>query len=206
MTKKISGQKRNKIILSGVVVIAVIVGSIFLVNPASVSFVSASISPGNQSNLQSNQSKGITSSVNVIEKSQDAIGNSLNVSFAKAAEIATSQFDNSTSIIGGHLDVVEQGNLVYKFFGANYANNTLYQTYVDPGNGAVLYKSDGMVLKDFHKFANFGGGRDNALGFFGEHGRGGEGLFGFGHWKDKWINSQNQNNDMGIMGWLNLLH
>jgi len=206
MTNKISSQKRNKIILSGFVVIAVIIGSTFLAYPATVSFVAASISPGNQSNLQSNQSKVIASSVNVIEKSQDAIGNSLNVSFADAAEIATNQFNNYTSIIGGHLDVVEQGKLVYKFFGADFVNNTLYQIYVDPGNGAALFKSDAMALKDFHKFANFSGDRDNAHGFFGEHGRGGEGLFGFGHWKDKWINSQGQNDDTGILGWLNLPH
>lgn len=207
MTNNMSSQKRNKIILSGVVVITAIIGSIFLVYPVAISFVSATISPGNQSNIQSNQSNVNASSVNVIEKSQDAIGNSLNVSFAKAAEIATSQFSNNTSIIGGHLDVVEQGNLVYKFFGANYGNNSLYQVYVDPGNGAILFKSDAMSLKDFHKFANFGGGgSDNSHGFFGEHGRGGEGLFGFGHWKDKWINSHGQNDDMGLMGWLNLPH
>ncbi|HKR72649.1 MAG TPA: hypothetical protein VJR94_00905 [Candidatus Nitrosocosmicus sp.] len=195
--------KTNKMLISVIVVTTVAIGSIFLVNHV-VSFVTASISPDNGSSIPTNQSSVIASSINVIEKSQDVIGNSLNVSFAKAADIATSQVDDNTSIIGGYLDVVEQGNLVYKFFGANHVNKTLYQIYIDPGNAAVLYKADAISLKDFHKYTNFSGNRDNAHGIFGEHGRGGEGFFGLGHWKDKWINSHGHNNDMGILGWLNL--
>jgi hypothetical protein len=205
LIKSMTNNKTNKLLISAIVVTTIIIGSFFLINPA-ISLVTASISPGNASNVQTNQSPGIVSSINVIEKSQDTIGNSLNISFAKAAEIATSQFDNNTSIIGGHLDVVDQGNLVYKFFGANHLNNTLYQIYIDPGNESVLYKSDAMSLKNFHKYANYSGNKDNVHGFFGEHGRGGEGLFGFGHWKDKWINSNDQDNHMGIFGWLNLPH
>lgn len=205
MTNNNSSQKTKKLlIVSAAAVTIIIIASIFLSTPA-ITFVTAFITPVNESNIKANQSPVIESTINVIEKSQNVIGSGLNVSFAKAAKTATSQFDNSTSIIGGHIDVVEQGNLVYKFFGANHMNNTMYQIYVDPGNGAVLYKSDAMSIKDFHKHANFYGNRDH-YGFFGEHERGGEGLFGFGNWKDKWINSHNHNGDTGLLGWLNFPH
>lgn len=201
-----SSQKTKKLlIVSATVVTTIIIASIFLSTPA-ITFVTAFITLGNESNIQANQSPVIESTINVIEKSQNVIGSGLNVSFAKAAETATSQFDNSTLIIGGHLDVVGQGNLVYKFFGANHMNNTMYQIYVDPGNGAVLYKSDAMSLKDFYKHAIFFENRDYAHGFFGEHERGGEGFFGFGHWKDKWINSHDHNSDTGLIGWLSFPH
>lgn len=198
MTKLNSNKSKNKLILPVVIITAVAITGVFLANPV-ISFVTAIQSSNMTSNERGGtfieQSPKINGSINVLEKAQAAIENDLKTSFVEAADVATRQANNDTILLGGHLGV-DQGYLVYKFFSINPMNHTEYKTIVDAGNGAVLYKSDGVQMMNF--FDKSGGqsmGWPIIPGFSGEYGYGqgqgqGQGQehepFGFGHWKGSW--------------------
>lgn len=110
----------------------------------------------------------INGSVSVRNETMDFINENVKVPFVAAAESAQGHVTDG-SVLGGHLGVV-QGYLAYKFFVTNAANQTGYLVIVDPGNGDVLYASEGHQLGSF--------------GLMSEHWRGnGHGGWG-GPWKE----------------------
>lgn len=113
----------------------------------------------------------ITGSVNVADAIKNFTKDNQKVPFSAASATAEKQVTNG-KVLGGHIGIA-QGYLVYTFFVVNPENQTGYKVIVDPGNGQVLYTSEG-----------------NALGTF-DHG--GPAMFGhggpamFGHDGDKWM-------------------
>jgi hypothetical protein len=105
----------------------------------------------------------ITGSVNVADAIKNFTKDNQKVPFSAASATAEKQVTNG-KVLGGHIGI-DQGYLVYTFFVVNPENQTGYKVIVDPGNGQVLYTSEG-----------------NALGTFGH---GGPGMFG--HDGDKWM-------------------
>ena len=144
----------------------------------------------NEGGIFRDQSPKINGSINVFEKAHAAIEKDLKTTFVQAADIASRQSNNETILVEGHLGI-DQGYLVYKFFTINPTTLTGYLTIVDPGNGAVLYKSGGLQMLNFlHTLSDEGRGY-GIYGFSGEHGNSqGQGQrhesFGFGHWKGLW--------------------
>ena len=114
----------------------------------------------------------INGSVNIEQRSNQLIRDSIQVPFATALETAQSEVGNGTAAISGSLGVV-QGYLVYIIKVANFDADTSRTVIVDAGNGAVLYTSGDRPL-------HFGG-----VGGPGcEYGSGGEGKHhhkGFGN-------------------------
>jgi uncharacterized membrane protein YkoI len=100
----------------------------------------------------------ITGSVNVADAIKNFTKDNQKVPFSAASATAEKQVANG-NVLGGHIGIA-QGYLVYTFFVVNPENQTGYNVIVDPGNGQVLYTSEG-----------------NALGTFGH---GGPGMFGHG--------------------------
>lgn len=120
----------------------------------------------------------ITGSVNVGDAIKNFTKDNQKVSFSAASATAEKQVING-KVLGGHISIA-QGYLVYSFFVVNPENQTGYKVIVDPGNGQVLYTSQG-----------------NALGTFGH---GGPGMFG--HDGVKWMrhsfNWFGESNDRGL--------
>ena len=125
---------------------------------------------GNKMMGNSTTSK-ITGSVNVADAIKNFTKDNQKVPFSAASATAEKQVTNG-KVLGGHIGIA-QGYLVYTFFVVNPENQTGYKVIVDPGNGQVLYTSEG-----------------NALGIFSH---GGHGMFGyggpgmFGHDGAKWM-------------------
>jgi uncharacterized membrane protein YkoI len=113
----------------------------------------------------------INGSVNIEQRSNQLIRDSIQVPFATALETAQSEVGNGTAAISGSLGVV-QGYLVYIIKVANFDADTSRTVIVDAGNGAVLYTSGDRPL-------HLGGVSDPGCGY----GSGGEGKYhnkGFG--------------------------
>ncbi len=115
----------------------------------------------------------INGSVNIEQRSNQLIRDSIQVPFATALETAQSEVGNGTAGISGSLGVV-QGYLVYIIKVANFDADTIRTVIVDAGNGAVLYTSGDGPL-------HFGGVGGPGCGY----GSGGEGKHhhkGFGNY------------------------
>lgn len=105
----------------------------------------------------------INGSVNIEQRSNQLIRDSIQVPFATALETAQSEVGNGTAAISGRLGVV-QGYLVYIIKVANFDADTSRTVIVDAGNGSVLYTSEDMPLY-------FGGGGGPGCGYGGGEGR-----------------------------------
>lgn len=198
-------KSRKNAILFGVLISSIIIAGIFLVNPIT-SLVTASLNQNANSIIEINkpgdQTPQLNGSVNVFEKSHDAIRNSINVSFADAAKIAEDQFSDNKNItiLAGELNV-KQGSLVYSFTGIDQDTKTEYFTYVDSGNGLVLYQSEGMPISKPFSHGYFGD-YDRFQGIFGGHAHGhGWNAFGLGSWFNKLTGSNSHNNTESNHGW-----
>lgn len=206
MSKSNSDKSKTNVILPVLIITAVTITGVILANPL-ISFVSA-LQKSYVSSIERegdlvDQIPKINGSINVFEKAQAAIENDLKTSFVEAAEIVTRLANNDTILLGGHLDV-DQGYLVYKFFSINSVNHTAYKTIIDAGNGAVLYKSDGIQFRDFfNKSSDQSIGWHIIPGFTSEYGYGQGAVqdhkpFGFGHWKGPWgFHGHGGNNGVG---------
>jgi uncharacterized membrane protein YkoI len=113
----------------------------------------------------------INGSVNIEQRSNQLIRDSIQVPFATALETAQSEAGNGTTAISGSLGVV-QGYLVYIIKVANFDADTSRTVIVDAGNGSVLYTSGDMPL-------HFGGVGGPVCGY-GSDGEGKHHHKGFG--------------------------
>jgi hypothetical protein len=128
---------------------------------------------GNKMMGNSTTSK-ITGSVNVADAIKNFTKDNQKVPFSAASATAEKQVTNG-KVLGGHIGIA-QGYLVYTFFVVNPENQTGYKVIVDPGNGQVLYTSEGNAL------GSFGHGGPGMFGYGGHgmFGHGGPGMFGYG--------------------------
>ena len=133
--------KNPKIIISGVIGIALLTVVLTMFNPMSA------IAQIATTDSSVNQKPVITGSVNVKDTIKNFINDNKKVSFSDAAATAEKQVENG-SVIGGHVGI-EQGYLVYTFFVIDTKSDTSYNIIVDAGNGNVLNKSEGMSFKSF---------------------------------------------------------
>jgi uncharacterized membrane protein YkoI len=197
-------KSRKKEILFGVLVSSIVISGIFLINSVN-SMVEASLNQNANSTIEINKARDsipkLNGSVNVFEKSHEAIKNSMNVSFADAAYIAEDQFsdDKNITILEGELNV-KQGSLVYGFTGIDHDAKKEYYVYVDPGNGSVLYISEGKPTSKLIDHGYFGD-PDRFQKFYGGHDQGHEwNGFGLGSWFNKLTGSTGHNNTVGNHG------
>lgn len=198
-------KSRKNAILFGVLISSIIIAGIFLVNPIT-SLVTASLNQNANSIIEINkpgdQTPQLNGSVNVFEKSHDAIRNSINVSFADAAKIVQEQFNGNKNITiqAGALNV-KQESLVFSFTVMDPNTKTRYYTYVDPGNGSILYKSEGMPISKLTGHGYFGDD-DRFQRFYWGHHQGHEwNGFGLGSWFNKLTGLSGHNNTIGIQEW-----
>ena len=121
-----------------------------------------------ESSTNASQIPEIAGSVNVAETMKSFIKEHRTTSLSEAASTAEHEVTNGAAI-GGHIGIV-QGYLVYNFFVVDTENETGYTIMIDAGDGKVLYKPDGMDLKDMGKsfgFGPFGHGPSGKHGFGG---------------------------------------
>ena len=121
-----------------------------------------------ESSTNASQIPEIAGSVNVAETMKSFIKEHRTTSLSEAASTAEHEVTNGAAI-GGHIGIV-QGYLAYTFFVVDTENETGYAIMIDAGDGKVLYKSDGMDLKDMGKsfgFGPFGHGPSGKHGFGG---------------------------------------
>lgn len=108
-----------------------------------------------------------------------ALRSEIQVSMAEAITTVQNTTGENSSVVAAYLSPL-QGFLVYNI-GVIDANNTLYKSIVDPGNGEILYTSEGRQLDSFHHLMPglYGHGKEfgHERGF--GHGGGGQ----FGDWK-----------------------
>lgn len=171
MTRSNSNRVKSKVIVSAILITAVVVTGVFLANPV-ISFVTAIQSSNmtiNEDGIFKDQSPRINGSINVFEKAHEAIKKDLKTTLVQAADIVSRQLTNDTILVEGHLGI-HQGYLVYKFFAINPTTQTGYLTIVDPGNGAVVFKSEGLQILNFIHTLSDQGREHGVYGFLGEHG------------------------------------
>ena len=148
MTDKNNIFKRKIVISSVLVVVVVALSALIVISTTSIASVKA-FPPF----IEKDEIK-VNGTIKVEETVKNYIKDSIKIPFESAASTAAKQIING-SIIGGHIDGMS-GFLVYKFMVVNPENETLYKVIVDPGNGQVLYTSDGMSKKQFQGFGQHG--------------------------------------------------
>ena len=135
---------------------------------------------------QKQQQVNITGSIPLQSTISQALRSEIQVPMAEAITTAQNTAGENSSVVAAFLSPLK-GFLVYNI-GVMDANNTLYKVIVDPGNGEVLFTSEGRQLDSFHQLMS--GPFENKKGYDGGgHGKGESGHeFGgregpFGHWK-----------------------
>ncbi len=191
--------KNNSKLFIGMLVMGVAVSSTLVGLIYSSQFVIAQINNTTASptvetvnRTQKQQQVNITGSIPLQSTISQALRSEIQVPMAEAITTAQNTAGGNSSVVAAFLSPLK-GFLVYNI-GVMGANNTLYKVIVDPGNGEVLYTSEGRQLNSFHQSMSgpFGHGKEfgDERGFghggqFGDwkgHGRGyGQGGGGFWH-------------------------
>lgn len=127
----------KKVIIPVVAVIAAAFAGLVLFSPLSVL---AQQSNGTSTTNTPTVKPTINGTINIPQ----IIKNQIKVSFSDAAKSAADAVSGGT-VVSGHLGT-DQGYLVYTFTVINTSNNLVYTVIVDPGNGNVLFQSQGHVL------------------------------------------------------------
>ena len=164
----------KKILIPAVLGVGILMSAIFVAWPLGNSWAQRQDMVTNDTMMKGpiNLPK-INGSVNVVDNMKNFLKESTKIPFSQAAQTAEKQVNGT--VIGGHIGVI-QGYLVYTF--AVVGNQTLYKTFIDAGNGQVLYTSQGHPVSSFGA-GPFGHPR-GPLGFgFGGFGHGNN---FFGHW------------------------
>ena len=185
--------KNNSKLFIGMLVLGVVVSSTLVGLIYSSQFVIAQVNNTTASptvetvnRTQKQQQVNITGSIPLQSTISQALRSEIQVPMAEAITTAQNTAGGNSSVIAAFLSPLK-GFLVYNI-GVMGANNTLYKVIVDPGNGEVLFTSEGRQLDSFHQLMS--GPFENKKGYDGGgHGKGESGHeFGgregpFGHWK-----------------------
>jgi hypothetical protein len=136
----------KKIIIPAAVIAAGIAG-LLLVSPSAIAQISNSTGTnGNAATPNGTTPNGTIHITGTISLSK-LITDQIKVSFSDAAKTAQDQISGGV-VVGGNLGPM-QGYLVYIFKVVNPSTNTVYMVVVDPGNGSVLYTSQGHPIGNF---------------------------------------------------------
>lgn len=186
--------KNNSKLFIGMLVLGVAVSSTLVGLIYSSQFVIAQVNNTTASptvetvnRTQKQQQVNITGSIPLQSTISQALRSEIQVPMAEAITTAQNTAGENSSVVAAFLSPLK-GFLVYNI-GVMDANNTLYKVIVDPGNGEVLFTSEGRQLDSFHQLMS--GPFENKKGYDdgGGHGKGESGHeFGgregpFGHWK-----------------------
>jgi uncharacterized membrane protein YkoI len=186
--------KNNWKLFIGMLVIGVAVISSTLVGliyssqfvMAQVNNTTASPTVETANRAEKQQQVNITGSIPLQSIISQALRSEIQVPMAEAITTAQNTAGENSSVVAAFLSPLK-GFLVYNI-GVMGANNTIYKVIVDPGNGEVLFTSEGRQLDSFHQLMS--GPFENKKGYnSGGHEKGGFGHeFGssegpFGHWK-----------------------
>jgi hypothetical protein len=184
--------KNNSKLFIGMLVIGVAVSSTLVGLIYSSQFVTAQLNnttasptPETVNRAEKQQQLNITGSIPLQSTISQALRSEIQVPMAEAITTAQNTAGGNSSVVAAFLSPLK-GLLVYNI-GVMSANNTLYKVIVDPGNGGVLFTSEGRQLDSFHQLMS--GPFENKKGYDGGHGKGEFGHeFGSsegprGHWK-----------------------
>jgi hypothetical protein len=184
--------KNNSKLFIGMLVIGVAVSSTLVGLIYSSQFVTAQLNnktasptPETVNRAEKQQQLNITGSIPLQSTISQALRSEIQVPMAEAITTAQNTAGGNSSVVAAFLSPLK-GFLVYNI-GVMSANNTLYKVIVDPGNGGVLFTSEGRQLDSFHQLMS--GPFENKKGYDGGHGKGEFGHeFGSsegprGHWK-----------------------
>jgi uncharacterized membrane protein YkoI len=171
----------------GVVVSGILVGltynSQFVLAQVNDTTTSPTVETANRTEKQ--QQVNITGSIPLQSTISQALRSEIQVPMAEAITTAQNTAGGNSSVVAAFLSPLK-GFLVYNIDVMD-ANNRLYKVIVDPGNGEVLFTSEGRQLDSFNQLMS--GPFENKKGYDGGHRKGGFGHeFGssegpFGHWK-----------------------
>ena len=167
------------ILVMGVAVSSTLVGLIYSSQfvTAQVNNTTASPTPETVDRAEKQQQLNITGSIPLQSTISQALRSEIQVPMAEAITTAQNTAGGNSSVIAAFLSPLK-GFLVYNI-GVMSANNTLYKVIVDPGNGEVLYTSEGRQLNSFHQSMSGPFGHGKELGDERGFGHGGQ----FGDWK-----------------------
>ncbi len=162
------------ILVMGVAVSSTLVGLIYSSQfvTAQPNNTTASPTPESINRAEKQQQLNITGSIPLQSTISQALRSEIQVPMAEAINTAQNTAGGNSSVVSAILSPLK-GFLVYNI-GVMGANNTLYKVIVDPGNGEVLFTSEGRQLDSFHQLMS--GPFENKKGYDGSHGKG-----GFGH-------------------------
>jgi uncharacterized membrane protein YkoI len=130
------------------------------------------------------QQVNITGSIPIQSTISQALRSEVQVPMDEALTTAQNAVGTNSSVVRAFLSPLK-GFLIYNV-GVISTNNTLYKVIVDPGNGQVLYTSEGRQIGSINQLMS--GPFEHGKGYGGGHGKGefrhGFGSGGpFGHWK-----------------------
>jgi hypothetical protein len=167
--------------VSNIVLLGVLVGLAFGLSPVIAQVNSTATLPTAESANMTEKSRplNISGSIPLQSTVSQALRSEIQVSMAEAITTAQNTTGENSSVVAAYLSPL-QGFLVYNI-GVINANNTIYKLIVDPGNGEILYTSEGRQLDSFHHLMSgpYGHGKE----FGHERGFGHSGGGQFGDWK-----------------------
>lgn len=163
-----------------VVLFGVLIGLAFGLSPVIAQVNSSATLPttGSANMTEKSRPLNISGSIPLQSTVSQALRSEIQISMAEAITTAQNTGENA-SIVAAYLSPL-QGFLVYNI-GVIDANNTLYKLIVDPGNGEILYTSEGRQLDFFHHLMPGPYGHGKEFGHERGFGHSGGGLFG--DWK-----------------------
>jgi hypothetical protein len=173
------GLRTSTLAASNIVLLGVLVG--FGLSPVIAQVNSTASLPTAESANMTEKSRplDISGSIPLQSTVSQALRAEIQVSMAEAITKVQNTTGENSSVVSAYLRPL-QGFLVYNV-GVIGANNTLYKLIVDPGNGEILYTSEGRQLDSFHHLMPgfYGHGKE----FGHERGFGHSGGGQFGDWK-----------------------
>jgi hypothetical protein len=180
MEKKL-GLYTSILAVSNIALLGVLVGLTFGLLPVIAQVNSTATLPTAEPANMTEKSRqlNISGSIPLQSTISQALRSEIQVSMAEAITTVQNTTGGNSSVVAAYLSPL-QGFLVYNI-GVIDANNTLYKLIVDPGNGEILYTSEGRQLDSFHHLmpGPYGHGKE----FGHEKGFGHSSGEQFGDWK-----------------------
>jgi uncharacterized membrane protein YkoI len=167
--------------VSIIILLGVFVGLTFGLSPVIAQVNSTAALPTYESANMTEKSRqlNISGLIPLQSTVSQALRSKIQVSMAEAITTVQNTTRENSSVVAAYLSPL-QGFLVYNI-GVIDANNTLFKLIVDPGNGEILYTSEGRQLDSFHHLMPGLHGHGKEFGH--ERGFGHSGGGQFGDWK-----------------------
>jgi hypothetical protein len=167
--------------VSSIAVLGVLVGLTFGLSPVIAQVNgTATLPTAEPANMtEKSRQQNISGSIPIQSTVSQALRSEIQVSMVEAITTVQNTAGENSSVVAAYLSPL-QGFLVYNI-GVIDANNTLYKSIIDPGNGEILYTSEGRQLDSFQHLmpGPYGNGKE----FGHERGFGHSGGGQFGDWK-----------------------